>query len=187
MSRDNNLPFPYGQTMWNGDSNLISASEYAHLEGREYKVNDARYSGGEDITLMVVRNKGTVRLAKSHGVTFGTTVGWVGRKIRGYSASSGVLSLPVDDQLVTSVAQNDLFYVGKAGPFLCQVAGLVTGATALTASDAVSFGAAGMLVPGGAGRYNVGTLDNGAGNITGAITGNRRVRVLLGKNYADME
>lgn len=187
MSRDNNLPFPYGQTMWNGDSNAISASEYAHLEGREYKVNDARYGSGEDITLKVVRNKGSVRLAKSHGVMFGTTAGWVGRKIRGYVSASGTEGYPVDDQLTTSVAQNDLFYIGVGGPFLCQVSGLVTGATAITAGDVVSFGAAGMLVPGGAGRNSLGRLDNGTGNITGAITGNRRARVMIGKGYADIE
>lgn len=184
MSRGNNLPFPRGSTYWEGDSQAISASEASHLEGATYVVNDERYGTARRLVLRVARNMGAVRLKASHGVRFGATSDYIGRKVRGYTASAGDLGMAVDDQLTTSVAQYDLCYLVEEGPVLCAAGSLVTGTTALTANDVLSWGASGLLVPGAAGRAAYG---RGNETVTAGVTGGRKVLVNVGSIFADTE
>lgn len=186
MARGNNLPFPYGGTYFGGDSNLISASEAAHLEGATYEVNDVALGTARRLTLRVLRNKGSVRLKASFGVAFGATADWIGRKVRGYTASTGVLGMAVDDQLTTSVAQNDLFYAVERGPALCRIGTLTTGTTALTNGSVVTWAANGLITLSAAGRQDYGTSAEGS-NITAGVTGNRRVLVNVGSIFGDKE
>lgn len=184
MSRGNNLPFPYGSTYFGGRSDLISQTDGVNLEGSTYEIEDPNYGTNARVRLRVVRNMGSVRIKASHGVRFGATANWVGRKIRGYTASSGDLGLAVDDALTTSVAQYDLFYVVEQGPVLARAGTLVTGVTALTVNDVLSWGASGLLMPGAAGRH---AYARGTETITGAVTGNRRTLVYAGSTFADTE
>jgi len=189
MSRFNNLPFEPGSTYFGGDSNLISASVGAQLEGKEYYVNDdsSGLSSGALKKLRVVRHMGATRLNASKGVRFGATANWLGRKVRGYTTATTDFGMGVDDKLATSVAQYDLFYVHVEGPFKGQFGTLGTGATAVAAGDTVNWGASGLLVK----AANSTALAHPYGQvqeaITSGVTGNRKAGVWVGGLFSDKQ
>lgn len=188
MSRENNLPFPRGETMWNGDSAQISATGYSWLEGKTYKVEDDQHGTGAMVTLRVVRQKNATRAIGSRGIRYGTTTGWLGRKSRGYAADKTAVNQAVDDKYfgVTTIAQNDLFYVVDSGPVKCLVGSLATGSTALTNGNVVAFGHGGGLLDkvtnATANQRPYGTLQEA---VTTGTTGNRRALVWAGGLFAD--
>ena len=186
MSRGNSLPFPYGDTMWQGDSTLISASQYTHLEGATYEQIDLRNGTNQRMTLRVVRNKSGGVLYKGRGVKFGVTAQWLGRKVRGYVSTLGEFGMPIDDQLTTSVKSNDLFYVVEKGPAYVLAASLTTGATALAQAQKLTFTTGGLLSKAAAGRYDLGICMEGTA-VTAAVTGNRRCLVQIGGLFSDIE
>lgn len=186
MSRGNSLPFPYGETYWGGDATLISSAVDSHLEGSEFEVADKRYGTNAKLRLRVVRNKSGGRLQSARGVRFTTASDGLGRKIAGYVATQGGLGFPVDDQLATSVANNDLFYIITQGPVSCRAATATTAATALAVAQIVSFTTGGLITKSAAGRRDLGTLSEPTA-VTAGVTGNRRVRVQVGVPFASLQ
>jgi hypothetical protein len=189
MSRYNNLPFPRGSTYWGGDSSLISASQMAYLEGRQYFTEDTSSGGnsGARVKVRVVRNShATLRIKAGRGCLFGATTEWVGRKVRGYTAAVTDFGMAADDALVTSVAPGDLFYVVEEGPVKCAAATLTTGATALTVGANVSWGASGLITK----HVYVTGLRRPYGMsqeaVTAAVTGGRAVVVVAGTLFSDI-
>ena len=189
MSRGNSLPFPRGDTFFGGDANLISASLGVNLEGKEYEVNDINGSG-ETQVLRVVRNKhASHRMQAMYGYRFGVTAGWNGKKIRGKTAAHGDLAFPLDQAYTTTVAPNDLCYVVTEGPTRCKTSSATSAGTALTQFDYVSWGRAGTgsvngcLIPGAAGRFNLGQIDS----TVAATTATFSAIVHIGGGFADTE
>lgn len=192
MSRYNSLPFPRGETYWNGDSNLISASQATQLEGKTYMASDTTsgLASGSYVTLRVVRNKNSGRLGgpgrpTGSGVRFGTTAGWLGTKVRGYTGALTDFGMAIDDAYTTSVATGDLFYVVERGPAKCAFATKTTGSGTMASGDTVNWGASGLLYK----TANSTALAHPYGEIqeaiTSGVTGNRAAVVFVGGLFAD--
>ena len=182
MSYGATLPFPRGQTMWGGDADLISASDYAWLEGRTYKTEDTEHGSGQPVILRVVRNKGSRLPYPTGGVQYGVTANWLGRKVRGEADGETKVAQAPDDKYTTGITTNDLFYVLDAGPVRCLAGSLATGVTAMSAGQGVGFGLnGGLLLPSTGSERMYGTLNE---SVTTGTTGNRKVLVIAGGLFA---
>jgi hypothetical protein len=183
----NNLPFPRGETYFNGVN--IDSNEASHLEGREYCVTDNQNGTGAEVRLRVVRATSDLALSNAanryRGVRFGATATWTGRKVRGFTAALGEFGLPIDDAYVCDIKSGDLFYVVVSGPCKVRAGSSTTGAPAISANDNVCFTTAGRIQAGGAGRVPFGMIDTA---VSAGATGNAAIKLVwVGGPFADIE
>lgn len=158
------LPFPIG-----GTAGVSGATDLAHLEGREFVIEDRDYSsstggprsgytGPDSRIVKIVRNSSGVALLPCLAVQYRS--GYSGRQVVGYTATNPSRPAGFVDEFLPAagVANNDLFYIA--------VSGLVSYKVSATASEAV-------LV---AGEYlttvtaAASTTSTTAGRLTAAVT-----------------
>lgn len=125
MARDENMPFPLGQTYFGGDTTVIDPVVGASLEGQEYVIEDDNLSNGtiganvnrsgRRRKVRIVRNLNAAALLGGQIAKFslaGTLVGDIVGKVNGLVATAADKGAPVDEFLgVNGCLQNDLCYV----------------------------------------------------------------------------
>jgi len=125
MARDENMPFPLGQTYFGGDSTLIDVNAGTNLEGQEYSIEDDDLSNGtiganvnrsgRRRKVRVVRNVSAAALLAGQiakmSIT-GTLKGNMVGQVTGLVASAADKGFPVDEFLGTNgCLVNDMCYV----------------------------------------------------------------------------
>lgn len=146
MARDENPPFPPGQTYsgsYGGSGVTFSSDDIAatqNLEGKEYVFEDIDYSAtsgakplrsGRKVRRRVVRNSSAGVLLPKRLVTFeaDTSADDYGKRVDGYADGVAERAYPVDEFLPTAgVLVDDLFYIVVEGPAMCKT-GLAADAT----------------------------------------------------------
>ena len=125
MARDENMPFPLGQTYFGGDTYEIDVNAGTNLEGQEYSIEDDNLSNGtiganvnrsgRRRKVRIVRNVSAVALLAGQiakmdlgGALQGNTVG----QTAGLVASAADKGFPVDEFLgPNGCLVNDMCYV----------------------------------------------------------------------------
>lgn len=108
------LPFPRGQTFFNGGT--TNTTDGLNLEGMEVIVRDTIYGSGRPVRLKCVRNVSGVTLYPKTLVRYQLTADNFGKRVDGYTKTTGQDWAGVVDELVTSVPANDLFWIVVEGP-----------------------------------------------------------------------
>lgn len=192
-SKDDALPFDrssYG---------AADATEFAHLEGREYIVNDVSPSSGNaaqrtgrSVTLRLVRNVSGFALLPKKLVTFQATAGKYGARVDGHVDTTAEHCYPVDEYApAAGVPDQCLFYIVVEGPAVCltdlaagannllTVGQLVVSLTAAT-SNATTSGRVAPIDLTGATALLGNQLRNAVGRVlTAKTTANTNVDVLV--------
>lgn len=122
MQADSQLPFPIGST-----AGVTGSTDLGWLEGQIYEIQDldkttspgkprANASANQRPTkkVMVVRNVSGIALGPRRLVTFKS--GFYGKQVDGYSCTTAVSDAYPVDEFVSSVPNNDLFYIVIEGP-----------------------------------------------------------------------
>src|SRR6266852_2002700 len=148
MSRNENPPFPRGQTFGNGAT--VASTDGPQYEGKEFVFEDSgvdrpigSFRSNRYTTMRVVRNNsgGTLTAPAKKLCTLdlgGGTTADAMSKVSGFTASVADKGYPADEYLVGNVLANDLFYIVVNGP-----AKVMTD----TAGD-TNFAVGAILVPG---------------------------------------
>jgi hypothetical protein len=114
MAKTENLPFEKGSTLWGGVAADISASGYDHLLGKEFQIEDT--GTGALQTLRVVRQTSSNRFTTKLAYQYDNVAASIGRKIKDATTDGSQMAGVLDDDLSTTVAQNDICYIHVAGP-----------------------------------------------------------------------
>lgn len=178
MSRDNDLPFERGSTLYEGDTALIAADSagQSNLEGKTYKVYDS--ASGQEITLMVVKNGGsTLTTPAGKGVL--PKAALIDRQINGFVGTAGAYGYMIDPAHVGDFVAGDYGYVLLEGFARDAVLG---------ASNAVDLAVAvwnnaGQLIPVGSTDGHI--VGRFAEAVTSTGAGNERVDIIVGRTAAD--
>jgi len=111
-----NLPFPRGDTYFQGTNISASDPDMLNLLGKTFVVEDDLHSSGRAVELMAVQFKANV--TKSRGVMAElNTANSINRVMRGYNTIVGGLAHAVDDAYSgKTIATNDVGYVVVGGP-----------------------------------------------------------------------
>ena len=174
MSRDNLLPFPRGETFWNG--NGVSATDPAgqNVLGKVFRVEDTKY-GSAGITLRVVQNLSGAALTgvnAGRGVRYTGAVTGLSRKVAGYVAAQGAYGVPIDDAYSgTTISANDIFYVVEEGYCKVKASLPTTASTTMSINSAFTWQAQGTIEPAAAGDHVGGRLV--VALASGSTAGNR--------------
>jgi hypothetical protein len=158
------LPFPRGETLEEGNTNLLGATSNDQLLGKKFLATDTVHGTGEDVVVMAVKNDSGSAITTEHRcVEFDSTALDLFRKVSGYCDSGGGLALPIDDAYAdsTSLADHAIFYVVVKGP--CYVK-TEASAVSLGAGAAVTVDGSGYLegAAPGANNFILGRLDAAA-------------------------
>lgn len=140
MSRQNDLPFPRGQTAYGGDATLIAAADASAYTGKVVTVTDE--STGEEIELIALRN--SVGSAISPGYGYKPAATYLDKRVDGFPTASG-FGYILDPAYGTSgqtIASGDVAWFVKDG----RCNGGKTGAN-WTDGNALAFAANGVLSP----------------------------------------
>ena len=177
MARDENLPFPRGET-WFGHGSSVQDSDTQtaakRLCGRRYVVEDPDYPGFL-VTLMIVQydaaTPGTALTADDLCVDY--TSGSIERVFADFSPTDDAIAHPLDHKYDgKSITDGDLVYVVVDGPVICTTSGDPT------VGINVATNASGVLVAAAAAdTYVVGYVwegDTGGANHDTIIVGRSR-------------
>lgn len=147
------LPFPRGETLEEGNTNLLGALSNDQLLGKVFRATDTIHGTGQDVWVMAVKNDSGAAITAAHRcVEFDTTALDFMRKVSGFCDTAGWVSLPIDDAYDGySLKDHCIFYVVVKGP--CYVT---------TEATSVSLGAHAQVTVDGSG-YVEGAAP-GAGN-----------------------
>jgi len=118
------LPFPRSETYSDRGVVTMNDTAYSHLEGMIVTVPDTIHNTLRETKLRVVKNdSGAAITVGRKMMAFSTTsVGDIGGRVSGIADTAGQVAKPLDDAYIgklTSIPDNDLFYVGEAGLFDC--------------------------------------------------------------------
>lgn len=140
MSRNNDLPFPRGETAYGGDTALIAAADASAYTGIEVQVTDV--TTGQPITLVAMRNSSGGAIYPGYG--YKPLAGYIGTRVDTFPAANG-LGYVLDSYYlttgVTSVANGDVAWFVKDGRVSSK-----TGANWAN-GNALVFAANGVMVP----------------------------------------
>jgi hypothetical protein len=152
MARDENMPFPLGQTYFGGDSTIVDVTVGTALEGQEFIIEDDDLSNGtiganvnrsaRRRKVRVVRNMASATLNASEVAKVqlsGTVAGQIAGQVNGLVASAADKGFPVDEFLGAGCLQYDLCYVVIDG--LAKVKTDSAGTTTLAVGDVAVPGA----------------------------------------------
>ncbi len=157
------LPFPRGETQSDAGNVTPTTTHLSELEGRRFKVKDTEHGTGLDVTLLCVRNVsgGDITVANDFCQFLTTTEGW-GQKVNrfGTGCTAGDQGCALDDAYkITTIPENDLFYVVDCGPV--KVRNDSGGSNGRAAHDALAIDTNGRIkqAVAAAGEAVVGTQD----------------------------
>lgn len=180
MSRDNDLPFERGSTLYGGDATLLTAigTDADGIEGNIYQTKDP--ISGKPQRLIVLKNRHSAVVAGGRGVL--PSAGYIDRRSGDYVGTAGAYGYIVDPEYRrqgVSIAVNDLYYAIYDG----HVSNVRLGASNSTDFGPCCFDAAGYLIPVGATdpAHIVGRF---AEAVTSTGQGNEDVDVVVGRNAA---
>ena len=138
MSRSNKLPFPRGRAAFHNDSDNVTVTSLAHLEGQIVYLTDTAVATPEtrrsnaDVVAKIVRNVEGSALAAGTAVRY--TTGYYGHRVEVADGADARVDGFVDDHIPTGgVQNNDLFYMIIEGPCTCLT--LNTGGTVHSGSQ----------------------------------------------------
>ena len=124
MSRSNKLPFPRGRAAFHNDSDNVTVTSLAHLEGQIVYLTDSAVGAknrrsNADVVAKIVRNVEGSALAAGTAVVYTSTY-W-GHRVEAADAGADTrVDGFVDDHIPSGgVQNNDLFYMIIEGPCTC--------------------------------------------------------------------
>lgn len=200
MARNENPPFPRGETFYNGETIDTNDLGGIHLEGAEWIFEDVHASTGvartgRPVRCRVVRNSSGAAILPKRLVKFEAGALEYGSRCDGYAIASAADSpeqgWPADEYLAAAgVPTNDLFWIVVEGPaeVLTSIADMATDlgiggwAVAVTAATSQAT-TAGRIIPQlltGATSRLAANVQNRVGRaLSGAITTSTATAVVL--------